>query len=171
MTVDFISNMERGFTNLHTKGAFLTVKSGEKANPMTISWGSIGFMWQKPVFIVMVRRSRYTYELIEKADNFTVSIPYLNEKDNPKMQEALIVCGTKSGRDMDKCQAAKVNLVSSKIVDSPVVEGCNLFYECKIVYKQPMIKEMLSEEIQKTMYADDDYHTYYYGEIVACYEK
>ena len=41
-----------------SKGALLTVKSGEKVNAMTIGWGSIGFMWGKPVFMAMVRPSR-----------------------------------------------------------------------------------------------------------------
>jgi flavin reductase (DIM6/NTAB) family NADH-FMN oxidoreductase RutF len=49
------------------KGAFLTVKDGDRLNTMTIGWGSIGWIWQKPILMVMVRYSRHTYELIDKA--------------------------------------------------------------------------------------------------------
>ena len=57
------------------KGLFLTVKSKEKINTMTIGWGSIGIIWGKPIFTVAVRNSRYTHSLIENSNNFTVSIP------------------------------------------------------------------------------------------------
>lgn len=166
MKVDFITGLEKGMDSLHKQGAFLTVKGGDKVNTMTISWGSIGFMWQKPVFMALVRKSRYTYELIEQSDSFTVSVPFGTDLKN-----ALMVCGTKSGRDIDKQSAANIAFIPSQQVDSPVVDGCNQYYECKIVYKQAMDKSQLVPEIQKTMYGDEDYHTLYYGEIVACYEK
>ena len=46
-------------------GAFLTVKSGDRVNTMTIGWGTIGFMWGKPIMTVMVRYSRHTHQLIK----------------------------------------------------------------------------------------------------------
>ena len=133
---------------------------------MTIGWGSIGFIWQKPVLLTMVRKSRYTYELIEATDEFTVSIPC-----GDGMKQALAVCGTKSGRDIDKCAAAGISLAPSQAVAAPVVSGCEFYYECKIVYKQPMDQELLLPELQKTMYGKGDYHTLYYGEIVAFYNR
>lgn len=57
------------------KGAFLTVKDEEEINTMTIAWGSISYIWNKPIFMVAVRYSRHTYNLIENAKEFTVSIP------------------------------------------------------------------------------------------------
>ena len=80
------------------KGAFLTVEDNSgNLNTMTISWGTIGIMWRKPVFMAMVRKSRFTYKLIENAEDFTVSFPI-----NGKLKDVLAICGTKSGRDMDK---------------------------------------------------------------------
>lgn len=166
MKVDFIKGLEGGMDSLHKQGAFLTVKGQDKENTMTVSWGSIGFMWQRPVFIAMVRKSRYTYELIEKADSFTVSIPY-----GAELKGALVTCGTKSGRDIDKKTAAGISFVPAQAVNSPIVDGCDMYYECKIVYKQDMDKAALNSDIQKTMYSDEDYHTLYYGEIVACYQR
>ena len=60
------------------KGVFLTVKQGDNTNTMTIGWGMLGRIWNRQIFMVLVRYSRYTYELIEKADSFTVSIPKYN---------------------------------------------------------------------------------------------
>ena len=52
-----------------SNGAFLNTCAEGKSNSMTIAWGSLGFMWGKPVFTVMVRQSRHTYQLIEKIQN------------------------------------------------------------------------------------------------------
>lgn len=54
--------------------ALLVAKGKEgKPNPMTIAWGSIMFAWNKPIFVVMVRASRHTYNLLEESDSFTVN--------------------------------------------------------------------------------------------------
>lgn len=166
MKVDFVKGLERAMEALHKRGAFLTVKDGDKTNTMTISWGSVGFMWQNPVFIAMVRKSRYTSELIANADSYTISIPYGSE-----MKGALAICGTKSGRDIDKQSVAGISFSPAQAVNSPIVDGCNIYYECKIVYKQAMDKAMLLPDIQQSMYSDEDYHTLYYGEIVTSYER
>ncbi len=48
------------------KGILLTSKLGEKVNTMTIGWGMIGVEWGKPVFITLVRESRFTKEYLDK---------------------------------------------------------------------------------------------------------
>lgn len=162
----FNQNSDISLDFLHKSGGFLTVKANNKINTMTISWGSVGFMWAKPVFMVLVRPTRYTYEFIENSDNFTVSIPY----DNDEMKKALKICGSKSGRDIDKCKLANISFLESEVVESPIVDGCNMYYECKIVYKQKMDSSLIQEEKLNQLY-NDDYHVLYYGEIVSCYQK
>lgn len=164
--VDFIKDMEKGMEYLHTQGAFLTVKSGDVVNTMTISWGNIGYEWKRPIFTVLVRKSRYTHELIESSDNFTVSIPLSTE-----MKNALSICGTKSGRDINKYEECNLTLEKSQKVETPIIGECELHYECKIVYKHEMNVDGLSKEIRDSVYSDDDMHTLYYGEIVDCYNK
>ncbi len=163
--MDYTKDLDKVYKHLFDKGAFLTVKSGDTVNSMTISWGSIGHMWNKIVFIVLVKPTRYTYNLIEKEDNFTVSVPF-----DSKMNEALKICGTMSGRDSDKEQLASLNYLPSRVVETPIVGNCNMHYECKIVYKQAEdAAGILSPEIEELY--DNDYHTIYFGEIVACYEE
>lgn len=145
------------------KGAFLTTNYGDKTNTMTIGWGNIGVTWSKPTFTVLVRHSRYTYELIEKSGEFTVSVP---TKD---FTAALALCGTKSGRDMDKITAAGLKLAPGQKTGTPVIADCGIQYECKIVYKQKMDPAMLDASYQQRCYPNGDYHTLYFGEIVAAY--
>lgn len=146
------------------KGAFLTVKSGDKLNTMTIGWGSLGYIWNKPVFMVMVRYSRHTFDLIDKAEDFTVSYPL-----NGQLKDALAFCGTKSGRDMDKIKECNLKLKNGNKVVTPIIEDCDLFLECKIAYKQHMDEKLLSKDIKDRSYSMGDYHVLYYGEIVDAY--
>ena len=74
--------LEDTMNQLENKGVFLTVKNKENLNTMTIGWGFVGVMWNKPVFIAAVRYSRYTYEMLKKTDNFTVSIPLKGQIKN-----------------------------------------------------------------------------------------
>lgn len=147
-----------------TKGAFLNTAAEGTSNTMTISWGSLGFMWGKPVFTVMIRQSRYSHELIEKNPEFTVTLPL---KD---MKEALAVCGSKSGRDMDKFAANGLKKIPGQKVAAPAIAGVGINLECKVLYKQVMGTENLDQATADRWYSDNNWHVLYYGEIVAAYE-
>lgn len=160
--MDYTYKLDEVMKHLTTTGAFLTSGNREQANPMTISWGFIGVMWGKPHFITVVRPQRYTKEFLDQANSFTISVPF------GCMKEELTVIGTKSGRELDKSQVVK--LISAQEVDSPVVAGCQMYYECKIRYVDDFKEEKLPEWIRSSFYKGD-YHAIYFGEIVACYEK
>jgi flavin reductase (DIM6/NTAB) family NADH-FMN oxidoreductase RutF len=147
-------------------GAFLSVKSADRINTMTIGWGAIGYIWQKPILLVAVRPSRYTYELIEKAGEFTVSFPATNE-----LKKQLAIAGSKSGRDVDKFAACNLSAQTGRKVESPVIKEANIFFECKVVYKQAMNPADLDQSVKSKFYSQGDYHTLYFGEIVDCYSS
>lgn len=166
MAINFVKDLDLGMEFLHKNGAFLTTDDGSNTNTMTISWGNVGFEWGKPIFTVLVRNARYTHEIIEKSDEFTVSIPLTHSLD-----AALRLCGTKSGRDTNKIKEAHLDLIKGLTINTPVIGNCDLFYECRIVYKQNINPDFLSKDIIKNCYSDNDFHTFYYGEIVNCYRK
>lgn len=148
-----------------SKGAFLTVQKGEKVNAMTIAWGSIGFMWKKPVFMIMVRPSRFTHEMLDTTDVFTVTLPTGDAAD------ALRVCGSESGRDVEKLPRAGLTTLPGPKTAAPVLDCPGLHYECKILYRQDMSQEQLFEATDRTWYPNGDYHTLYFAEIVAAYQQ
>lgn len=156
----FYEDLEQAMKHLSDKGAFLSVEGGGKKNCMTISWGFIGFIWNKPHFITLVRPQRYTRELLEAADSFTISIPY------GSLSEELKICGSKSGRDIDKSKV--VSFAAAKEVSSPIVSGCQMYYECKIKYVDAFHKEKLPMDAA-AMYKNEDYHDLFIGEIVEAY--
>lgn len=148
-----------------TKGAFLTVRAGDDVNTMTIGWATIGFIWQREVFMVAVRDSRYTFQLLEKSDNYTVTVPA-----DTTYKDAVMFCGTKSGRDYDKFKQCNLRQKQAIHVDSPIIDIPGIHYECKIIYKSAMDSALLDNTLEK-LYPQKDYHTLYFGEILACYES
>ena len=67
----------------------------------------MGRLWNLPYFIAYVRESRHTRSLIEASGAFTVSAPL--QRLDPQI---LKVCGSQSGRDVDKVQACGLTLAA-----------------------------------------------------------
>ena len=150
-------------------GVLLTTKRGEEVDTMTIGWGHIGIEWGKPIFVAYVRESRYTHEMIEATNEFTVNIPYGNVD-----KHILGYCGTKSGRDVNKIQDLGLTLVESDHVAAPGIKELPITLECKVIYKQFQDISAIPQNIQDRYYPADaqgkqDVHYAYYGEIVGAY--
>lgn len=146
------------------KGAFLTTKKGDKVNTMTIAWGGINVVWGKPLYVVYVRYSRDTYDMLEGNDAFTVSVPLEND-----LRKELGYCGTKSGRDTDKIKDCNFTLLPGRKVDVPVISECDLHYECKVIYRQAMEPNAVPQDVKDRYYSTHNYHVIYYGEILDSY--
>ena len=162
-TRDYLDNADALMARIK-QGAFLTVKAGEAVNTMTIGWATIGCIWQRAVFMVAVRDSRHTYTLMEQADTFTVTVPAGSEHN-----KAVAFCGTKSGRDYDKFKECGLVTRPAQHTASPIIDIPGVHYECRIVYKTAMDPALLDPALE-SLYPQKDYHTLYFGEILACYE-
>ena len=75
----------------------------------------------------------------------------------------------KRKRDIDKEKEANIKFIDSRSVKTPVVEGCDRYFECKIVYKQEIDLENMDKDIVKAVYSKDAKHVLYFGEIVEEY--
>ncbi|OGU56498.1 MAG: hypothetical protein A2V66_05955, partial [Ignavibacteria bacterium RBG_13_36_8] len=132
-----------------------------KYNTMTVAWGSIGLMWNKPFVQVVVRPTRYTYEFMEKYETFTLSA--FPEKYRP----ALNLLGTKSGRNCNKILESGLTPIKSTIVQAPSFAEAELIFECKKLYWQDFDpKNFLDSSIERN-YPQKDYHRIYFGKILA----
>jgi len=142
-------------------GALLvSVGKNNKPNVMTIGWGLPGVVWGRPIFAVLVRPSRYTYQLLEERGEFTVNLPY------PEMADTVMHCGTVSGRDHDKFREKKLTLLESETVKVPCIDECGIHYECRVVQKNDLAQSALAHEIRTQFYAGGDFHRVYYGEVL-----
>lgn len=146
------------------RGAFII--SGD--NPMIASWGFIGVMWGKKVFVAPIRESRYTKKFLDETGEFTVSIPKEGE-----FASEIAFCGSKSGRDFDKWAETGIKKQSAKSVSTVVVDGCDKYFECKVITVVPMGDIDLGENEKwypkNDKYPKGDRHFFYFGEIIEEY--
>jgi len=139
-------------------------ESHKTFNTMTASWGGLGILWNKQVSFCFVRPSRYTYEFMEKNKQYTLSF------FDKAFKQALNVCGTFSGRDVDK--VAKAGLTSFEIQPQTVTfREARLVLVCQKLYFQDLDPGHFLDPALEKNYPQKDYHRMYIGEITAAYLK
>ncbi len=150
-------------SSFHDRWMLLTagVHAPGQFNTMTVSWGGLGEIWNKPLAMVVVRPSRYTYEFIDKHPDFTLCVLPGEYKDQ------LTLCGTRSGRSVDKVKATGLTPVKSAAVAAPGFDEAELILECrKMYYDDIEPSHFLAAHIESN-YNGRDYHRMYFGEILA----
>ena len=151
-----------------TMPAILSVGNKNLYNSMTIEWGSLGVAFKKPVFTVYVKPDRYTYEVMEKSDIFTVNFI------ERKLLKKFAIYGTKSGKDVNKEEEAGTHiqfLEKGGVTFGEAVE----VYVCKKMAKSvidentmdPYIKELYRNNVK--VYKTLKPHVLYIGEIIGHY--
>ncbi len=142
----------------------ITAGNDEKFNMMTASWGGLGNLYQKPVAFCFINPSRYTYQLMEKNDTYTLT--FYNESS----REALKVCGSQSGKNTDKVKASGLTPLTTPSGNKAFKEAW-LIIECKKMVAQSLNPEALKEEALKQEWEGKAMHKMYIGEIVNVWMK
>lgn len=140
----------------------ITAGSTDHFNMMTASWGGFGVLWNRPVVWCVIRPQRYTFEFMEKTDVFSVS--FFGEQ----YRQALEICGSVSGRDVDKVAKAKITPCAGKTPGVTVFTEARIVMECKKLYTQDIDPARFVEPEIDQNYPNKDYHRMYIGEIVYC---
>lgn len=137
----------------------ITAKHDDKINAMTASWGGVGVLWGKNTTFIFVRDSRYTKELIDESDYFSLTF-----FDN-SYKSAMKYFGMVSGRKEDKIKTANMNV--NYYEEIPFIDEGNFVICCRKMSATPILPEQfLDHEIEEKWYADGDLHTMYVGEIL-----
>ena len=136
---------------------WMLITAGDESgyNMMTASWGFAGEMWGNDSVIAMVRPQRYTMQFIDKSDYFTLSF-YGDRKDIHK------ICGSKSGRDVDKTKETGLTPVFSD--DTVYFQEARLVLICKKQYVDTLKEECFIDEEPLRWY-NKDYHNIIIGKI------
>ncbi len=150
----------------------------EKSNAMTIGWGGIGTLWQRPALTVYVAEQRYTKEFMDDSEYFTVMS--FDVKDS----KVLNYMGTKSGRDADRlatsgdaCPDKKAQALGLHTAytanGTPYYTEATMVIECKIMYAAPFDPQNFKSDVPKNMYANfpAGIHSMYIGEVVNAWKK
>lgn len=147
------------FTKIGKEWALVTVGSKDTANPMTVSWGGLGVLWGKNAAFIFIRDSRYTKELLDKYDFFSIS--FLSEK----YRDALNYCGSHSGREENKIEHACLTLAARHGI--PYIDEGNFILLCKKMAATRLTEDtFISHSIKDKWYPDGDLHTMYIAEII-----
>lgn len=80
-----------------------------------------------PMMAISVGPARYTHDLIANSGEFVLAWP------GEDLAEATMLCGTKSGRDIDKFAEAGLTPAEAEHVGAPLVEECIVNLECRLV--------------------------------------
>ncbi len=137
-------------------------KKDGSINTMTASWGTLGVLWGKQVFICFVRPQRYTHEFTEESEY--ISLSFFGEE----YRNALKICGTKSGRDCDKIAESGL---TAFLRDGRVGfnEASRIIYGKKLYCGRLDPKCFVDPAIEK--WYNGDYHTVYICEIESIEER
>ena len=150
--------MEKSFELFDKGWALVTAGTVENYNTMTISWGGLGTLWNKPVTTVYVKPIRHTHSFLDSNEYFTVSF-----FDNEYRQD-LSVLGTLSGKDGDK--VAKTSLTAVSVGNSVSFKEAKLTLLCKKIYRQDLDKSFMPDFAVEKYYTDEAEHTMFVGQVL-----
>ncbi len=142
----------------------VTAGSGETCNTMTASWGGLGVLWGSPAATCYIRPQRYTKEFLDREEYFTLS--FFDES----FRSALNLCGSKSGRDVDKVAACGFTLEHAAC-GAPYFAEASLVLVCRRRFSQELDCSRIPEDVKQTWYPQQDWHTMYIGEILEVLQK
>ncbi|MFZ5979497.1 MAG: flavin reductase family protein [Candidatus Zixiibacteriota bacterium] len=162
--VDVFSIPDNVFKLISQDWMLITAGGLSAFNTMTASWGALGELWNKKVCFCFVRPVRYTYQFTEKHETFSLS--FFEEK----YRKILNLCGTQSGRDIDKMKGIGLTPLESPS-GSVYFQEARLVFDCRKIYIHDLEPtNFLDPEIEKE-YPHKDYHRMYIGEILTCLIK
>lgn len=147
--------------------ALVVGKNDKEHNSMTIAWGTIGQLWNKPVVIVYVSEDRYTKHLLDACDMFSV----VGFPDKKKYRDALLYIGSHSQKDEpDKTENAGLTIEHTKN-GTPIIAEGNLAIECRKIYEDAFDIEKVPSDVRNGMYQETGIHHMYIGEIISVLQK
>ncbi|HOT98475.1 MAG TPA: flavin reductase family protein [bacterium] len=147
--------------DLLDKSWALVVAGTDQPNPMTVSWGGFGTLWNQPMVTIYIRPTRYTFDLLNSHPEFTLNFM------PAKYHSALNYCGSHSGRNENKWEKAGLQPLESTAVAVPRVAGVALSFECRIMAWQDFQPEHFLQSGIEGNYPRKDYHRIFWGEPLA----
>jgi flavin reductase (DIM6/NTAB) family NADH-FMN oxidoreductase RutF len=155
------SNFDKIMNRLPYPG-ILTVTGDNKGkeNIITLGWIQLGIIWSKPVVSILVRPSRYSYQLLNKHNEFSVNVL------SNKYDKEIAFCGANSGSYCDKFLETGLNKIRSSKINISSIKEADIIIECQTVHTTNVIPENLNDVLLSKNYPKGDYHTIFTGIIL-----
>lgn len=142
----------------------VTAGNDQKFNMMTASWGGLGHLYNKPVAFCFINPSRYTHQLLDNGDTYTLTFYTETYRD------ALKYCGSHSGKDGDKVKATGLTPITTPNGSKAFGEAW-LIIECRKMISQPIYPNGMHDAKLKQEWEGKQTHTMYIGEIINVWAK
>lgn len=155
---------ENIFDLLDNQWMLITAGNSENFNTMTASWGGFGVLWNKSIATIYIRPQRYTFQFIEKNPTFNLS--FFDER----YRKALSFFGSKSGRDFNKPKETGFAPIITPNNNISFKEA-RLIIDCKKIYADDIKPDnFIENHLIDKIYPTRDFHRFYIGEIINCYQ-
>ncbi len=79
-----------------------------------------------PMMAISVAPSRFTHDLIADSGAFVLAWP------GEDLADATMLCGTRSGRDIDKFERLNLKTQPARTIAAPLIEACIANLECTV---------------------------------------
>ncbi len=147
----------------------ITAGKEDHYNSMTASGGGLGMLFKKPTTWCILQANRYTLEMIQKEQTYTMS--YFPDE----YMEQILFLGSKSGRDSQKMKEVELTSVQTPSGDMSFKEA-RLIIECKLTeITTPTPNDFYTQEaksyINQAYKEANDYRKYVFGEITHVWVK
>lgn len=103
-----------------------TTSADGRPNIITLGW-AMPTSGQPPMCAISIGVPRYSHELLEAVPEFVLSFP------GEDMEEAMLLCGTRSGREVDKFRETGLTALPAALVRPPLIGEAVTNMECRVV--------------------------------------
>jgi len=125
----------------------VTISAAGRPNIITLGW-AMPTSGRPPMCAISIGLPRYSHALLERVPEFVLSFPAED------MEAAMLLCGTQSGREVDKFKETGLTALPATLVRPPLIGEAVTNMECRVV---------------GTLRTGD--HTIFAGEIVAVHHS
>jgi flavin reductase (DIM6/NTAB) family NADH-FMN oxidoreductase RutF len=147
----------------------VTAGNAEHYNSLLASGGGLGLLFRKPTAWCILRADRYTLEMIQKGQTYTLS--YFPKE----YKKQILFLGSKSGRDSEKMKEVELTSIQTPSGNMSFKEA-RLMIECKLTqlttaHPDDFYSQEDKDAINDAYNESNVYRKYVFGEITAVWVK
>lgn len=137
----------------HGPVLLLTSQYQRQPNVMTLAW-STTLSSSEGLIGVAVAPTRLSHEFISKTDEFALNVPHVD------LLSKVWYCGTHSGREVDKWEAAPLTPAESTTIETPLINEALAWLECTVVNRLTVgdhtlfIAQIVAAQVEEAAFSD-----------------
>ena len=146
---------------LQSTGVFVTCGKSTP-NIMVTHLGALGRLWGRSVFMLPIRSSKYSYQIVTQTKSFALNVPARD------MRTEIALCDTISGFKCNKFETLGLHPKRAKSIEAYILGECGLIVECNVIAAIP--PESVTPFVPNLFDAARA-HTLFVGEIANAYKN